>query len=130
MKYLIFTVLVLGALTVSAHALELPEELEESLPRSAERWLEEPTDPDGIGLTEGILHILSGAAAEAASVFRGKLRGAVSILLVVLLCGAVRSGEPETAYFVRIAGALSVTALTMGSIHSLMGLGQRSYSEG
>ena len=129
MKYLLFTVLLLGTLTVSALAVELPAEVEEALPRSAERWMEEPADSDGIGLTEGVLHILSGVMSEFASVFRGRLRGVVSILLVVLLCGSVRAGEPEAASFVRIAGALSVTVLTMGSMHGLMGLGMETIRE-
>ena len=63
-----------------------------------------------------------------------RVRGAASILLIVVLCGAVEGFRPtadggKTALFLPMAGALTVTLLTAGSLDSLIGLGAETIGE-
>ena len=67
------------------------------------------------------------------AVLRQRIRGAVSVLLVVILCGAVdglgkAAGEQESM-FLSMAGALSITLLTAGSLDTLLGLGRETIEQ-
>lgn len=58
--------------------------------------------------------------------FAASDRGAVSVLLVAVLCGLVggfQKGVGDESRFLPMAGGLAVTALTAGSLDSLMGAG-------
>ncbi|KAF5066137.1 Stage III sporulation protein AE [anaerobic digester metagenome] len=108
-------------------AAEVSDELWDALPKGTEDILKNTdlnaTDPLGGGVSQ----ILQSLMGQAKSVLCQRLRGAVSILLVVLLCGAV-DGFSQTAggagpKLVPAAGALSVTLLAAGSLESLIGMG-------
>jgi len=114
-------------LTVPVSAAEVPDELWDALPEGTEDILQNTdltaTDPLGGGVSQ----ILQNLKEQAKSVLCQRMRSAVSILLVVLLCGAV-DGFSQTAgasgpKLVLAAGALSVTLLAAGSLESLIGMG-------
>lgn len=112
---------------VPARAAEVPDELWNALPEGTENVLQN-TDLSGADpLGGGVSQILQNLMGQARSVLLQRLRGVVSILLVVLLCGAV-DGFSQTAggtgpKLVLAAGALSVTLLAAGSFESLIGMG-------
>ena len=123
------------ALTAEAHGSEPPRDLLDALPEEAEDILEiggAGAGPEGF--TDGIQAILDSVSGRAAAVFRQRIRGAASILLVVVACGAVEgfaqgTAGDKAALFLPMAGALAVTLLTAGSLDDLIGLGAETIRE-
>ena len=120
------------ALTTSAAAADLPAELERAAPEAAE----DLTGGDlsgGTGFAQGVGNILDRLADQVGDVVRERTRGAAAVLLVVVLCGVVEGFAQGTggkgAAFLPMAGALSITLASAGSLDSLMGLGSRTIGE-
>ena len=130
MRRIVLFLAAMALLALPARAAELPEDLLDAAPEEAEALLEEDLS-DAAGFTGGLERIAREAASRAGEVVRQRLRGAASVLLVVVLCGAVEgfspSGKPSP--FLPMAGALSVTMLTAGSLDSLIGLGAQTIGE-
>ena len=119
-------------LAIPVRAAELPEDLTGAAPEAAAEILEEAGDLSGPeGFSGGVEAILSRLSGQLEDVVRQRLRGAAAVLLVVVLCGAVEGFLPggKTSLFLPMAGALSVTALTAGSLDSLIGLGAETIGE-
>lgn len=134
MKKLICLVFALMALTVCTQAAELPRDLTSALPEGAEYLLDgiDPSDPQGF--SGGVGQILERVCDQAGTILRQRVRGAASVLLVVVLCGAVDgfyqgAGSKKVTVFLPMVGALSVTLLTAGSLDSLIGLGAETIGE-
>ena len=126
-------ILVMLLLTVPSFAAEVPRELEESLPRQAAEILDQVDVSDVTGFSSGIRQILEYLSRRTGAVLRNQIRGAVSVLLAAVLCAAVEnlyqgSGGRFPVYC-SMAGALTVAALTAGSLDSLIGLGSRTIEE-
>ena len=129
-RWMMLLLLVLAALTISARAAEVPRELQEALPEGAEEWMvEDVSGPEGF--SRGIAAIAEGVLEEGKDILRSRLRGAASVLLVAVFCGAVESfsGGGRAAAFLPMAGGLAVTMLTVGSLDELIGLGSRTIGE-
>ena len=131
---LILFLLALAALTLPARAAELPGELEEALPESAGELLEDVDAGSAGGFAAGVGAILDWVGREAGTVLRQRVRGAALVLLAVVLCGAVDGfcqgvDGGRASVFLPMAGALTVTVLTAGSLDSLMGLGAGTIGE-
>jgi stage III sporulation protein AE len=125
--------LALAALTVSAQAAAVPDELQEALPQAAEELLDGESET-GTDLNGGIRSILSGISKRIEKVLRERLRGAALILLAVLLCSAADGfyqgvDSKPVRNLTPMAGALSITLLTAGSLDSLIGLGAGAIEE-
>ena len=133
MKQWVFLLLAAVLLMGKASAAEVPRDLVKALPEGTEDLMElaEPADPGG--LARGVGRILEDMKGKAGEVLRQRTRGAASVLLVVVLCAAVEGFSQgtggKTALFLPMAGALSVTLLTAGSLDSLMGLGAETIGE-
>lgn len=129
MKKIICLVLFAFLLTVPAAAQGLPRELKNALPEQAEELLDGTDQFSGTSaLSGGLSGIVRKLSGKVRSIFRERLRGAVLILLVVLLCGAVEglcqgTGAAAAIRLTPMVGALSVTLLAAGSLDSLIGLG-------
>lgn len=126
MKHWIILLLALLCLTTTAEAASIPEDLERALPEDAEIVLDEDwSDPDSFH--SSIWGILQSVGNRITGIFRHRLRGAVQVLLAVLLCGTVdgicATSGGKSAAFLPMAGAVSITALSAGSVESLLGLG-------
>lgn len=122
----LFLGLALLSLALPARAAALPEDLESALPRDAGKLLDGVEQWDGESLPEGLSSIWNHLRDDAAEILRRQTRGAVSVLLVVLLCGAAegfRKSAGASERFLPMAGTLAVTALTAGSLDTLMGVG-------
>ena len=133
MKKWICLVFLLLALTGEAQAAELPRDLTDALPQAAEGVLDVDDLSGPGGFSQGLAGIAERLSGEVKSVLRQRLRGAASILLVAVACGAVDgfargTGEGKTA-FLPMAGALAVTLLTAGSLEDLIGLGAETIGE-
>ena len=134
MKHWICLMVLLLALTVDARAAELPEDLTDALPEAAEDVLEIGDLSGPGGFSQGLAGIAERLVGEVKAVLRQRLRGAASILLVAVACGAVDgfargTGEGKAAAFLPMAGALAVTLLTAGSLEDLIGLGAETIRE-
>lgn len=115
--------MLLLVLVVPARAAEVPEELRDALPHEAERVLEEADSLSG-----GLVALWDYTTGQIGGILRDRTRGVVSVLLVVVLCGAVEGvyrgmGTGKPLAFLPMAGALSVTAAAAGSLDQLIGLG-------
>ncbi len=132
MKYWICLTLLLLALTVDAQAAELPEDLTDALPEAAGDLMEVEGLSGPEGFSQGLAGIVERLAGGVKAVLRQRLRGAASILLVAVACGAVdgfAQGTGKGAAFLPMAGALAVTLLTAGSLEDLIGLGAETIRE-
>lgn len=99
---------------------------------TAEAYFDGAETYDASGFADGVKRILSDAEEQAGGVVRERVRGAAAVLLSVILCGAVRSGcreEEGVRLALSLAGALSVTTLTAGSLRQLIGLGWGTINE-
>ncbi len=133
MKRWLFLLLALLVLTGKAAGAELPREIRNALPEEAETVVRDLDGADAGGLVQGIGRIWEDLKDRAGAVLRQRLRGAASVLLVVVLCAAVEGFSQgtggKTAAYLPMAGALSITLLTAGSLDSLMGLGAETIGE-
>ena len=132
MKHWICLMVLLLALTVDARAAELPEDLTDALPEAAEDVLEIGDLSGPGGFSQGLAGSAERLVGEVKAVLRQRLRGAASILLVAVACGAVdgfAQGTGKGTAFLPMAGALAVTLLTAGSLEDLIGLGAETIGE-
>ena len=133
MKYIFCLCGVLMVLTIYAHGVDLPKALTDAIPDAAEELLEEIDVSTVDGFADGVRYLVEYISGEIGNTFRQRMKGAASVLLVVLLCGVIegfsRSAEHQQPLFLTMAGALSVTILTVGSLDSLIGLGRETIQE-
>lgn len=134
MKNWICLLVLLLVLTGSARAAELPKDLTDAAPEAAEDILEIGDLSGPAGFSRGLAGIAERLSDKFQAVLRQRLRGAASILLVAVVCGAVDgfargTGEGKAAAFLPMAGALAVTLLTAGSLEDLIGLGAETIGE-
>lgn len=127
MKRLILILLAAVLLSAHAKAAELPEELTEALPDAVEELLR-GTDFSGTdGFLRGIGRIVEQTKEQFLEILHQRTRGAAAVLLVVVLCGAMegfcRDSGKSGLVLLPMAGALSISMLTAGSLDTLIGLG-------
>ena len=118
LKICCFLGLALLLLTLPARSAELPREAGQLL-KDVDHW-------DVNSFPEGLCAIWNHLRKDVNTVLRRQTRGAVSVLLVAVLCGLVsgfQKGVGDESRFLPMAGGLAVTALTAGSLDSLMGAG-------
>ena len=126
LKICCFLGLALLLLTLPVRGAELPPEVERALPREAGQLLKDVDHWDVNSFPEGLCAIWNHLRKDVNTVLRRQTRGAVSVLLVAVLCGLVsgfQKGVGDESRFLPMAGGLAVTALTAGSLDSLMGAG-------
>ena len=126
LKICCFLGLALLLLTLPVRGAELPPEVERALPREAGQLLKDVDHWDVNSFSEGLCAIWNHLRKDVNTVLRCQTRGAVSVLLVAVLCGLVsgfQKGVGDESRFLPMAGGLAVTALTAGSLDSLMGAG-------
>ena len=127
MKRLICLVLMVLAITAHAKAADIPKDLSDALPEGAEELLKDTDFSDTGGFTGGVSRILGKIGGQVQDILHQRVQGAASVLLVVVLCGAVEGfyqGTREKPMpFLPMVGALSVTLVTAGSLDTLIGLG-------
>ena len=134
MKQLLCLLAALVVMTMGAQASDLPKDLTRAMPERAEELLRGEDFSGTEGFSGGIATLLEKVSGQIGTILHQRVRGAASILLVVILCGVVegfRAGAEggKTALFLPMAGALSVTLLTAGSLDSLIGLGAETIGE-
>lgn len=124
-RYIYFLLLLL-LLDTKVCAVSLPEELYKAGGKEAAVFAEEN---NGI---QGLLQGISGLWKDALKGIRGSVRGALRsmlLLLTVVLCCGVLEGAycavdaKRIPNYTQIAGALTITWITMGDFSSFMGMG-------
>ena len=133
MKALICLAAALLVLTTAAAAAEVPEDLARAAPEAA-GGLPDGDLSGGTGLAEGNGAIHTGLEDRTGDVVRERTRGAAAILLIAVLCGALEgfaggTGGKNALPFLPMAGALSVTLASAGSLDTLLGLGRETIGE-
>lgn len=127
MKKWTWLLLALFLLQGTALAAEVPRELLDALPREAAEVLEDAELSVGQGLTDTLGEVFRNAAGQAKKIIRQRVRSIAAVLLVVVLCGAVdgfsQDALKRSSPFLTMAGGMTVTLLTAGSLDSLIGLG-------
>ncbi len=134
MKKILCVVVLLLALTVNARAAEVPKDLQKALPEGTEELLKDVDLTGGDGLAGGLSGILKRITESVGDILRQRVRGAAAVLAVVVLCGVAEgfyqgAGTGKAALVLPMAGALSVTLATAGSLDSLLGLGSRTITQ-
>ena len=117
LKICCFLGLALLLLTLPVRGAELPPEVERALPREAGQLLKDVDHWDVNSFPEGLCAIWNHLRKDVNTVLRRQTRGAVSVLLVAVLCGLVsgfQKGVGDESRFLPMAGGLAVTALTAG----------------
>ncbi|NLF34975.1 MAG: stage III sporulation protein AE [Clostridiales bacterium] len=132
---LLLTCLSLTGTALAAGAPELPEALTEQadlegLERAARGQLGETSLTAGMSLEDGLLAILDRGGQAAQGAVRRAVGAAVKLLIVVLLCGLAEgmqmAGTEEGLPVVSVVGALAVTALSLGELNALVGMGREA----
>lgn len=129
MKRLFWLLPALSVLCVSACAVELPEALSGAVPQEL---LDSAREGNGL-LSRGAAYLWDGLACALHDALADSLRGAVSLMLLALLCGLVEgtaagAGEPS-AHYTGYVGVLGAAALAAGDLRSLIGLGVSTVDE-
>ena len=76
-------------LTVGVCAAELPKDLTHAVPDGAKELLRGEDFSGTEGFTGGISALLEKVGGQVGTILRQRVQGAASVLLVVILCGAV-----------------------------------------
>lgn len=82
----------------------------------------------GTELEEGLEGLMSTVLAQSKDYLCRSLQAAAKLMAVVLLCGFAQSAglDPAAMTAVRMAGALSVTLLSVNDVESMVGLGRET----
>lgn len=117
--------MVLAVMAVPARAVLEDSELEPLWRQAEEYGIFRETDPE-----QNFWHLLEQIPEMIAERVNTGLRTGIKVLAVVLVCALGRGMEPAgkggAISAVRLAGALSVTALTMTDVSAMIGLGRRT----
>ncbi len=112
------------------------EDLERALPPEAEMLLRDlgGEEVNLHTLPEGLARLWEGACTAFGDVLRSTLRGVILLLGVVLLCAVVSdcveaSSEGTFHDFTPMAGAMAITLIAAGNIHTMMGVGVETIEE-
>lgn len=123
MKGWIIVVVTVFLLVMPVRAMEYAPELERFWGQAEEYGVSSEES-----LEEGINRLLTGVPELLRDFLSSGIRSGIKVLAVVLLCalgeGLCFRGGKEGFSAVRLAGALSITALTMTDVVSMIGLGR------
>lgn len=129
MKKLLCLLFAAFLLCVSASALELPSGLDDVVPRELIDNAETGNDL----LLRGGQYLFSHFRAALQDAVANSLRGAMTLMLLSLLCGLVEgtaeSAGETPARYTGYLGVLSAAALSAGDLSALIGLGVETMDE-
>ena len=115
-------------LTLTAAAAEWEElidaeVIENALPGEARKLLSDTALTEDLDFAAAIARLWQRAVGAMGEDLRAALGGAAQILAAALLCALAAACSAKLQPMVRVAGTLTVVALTMGDLHTLLGLG-------
>lgn len=117
-------------LVAPAWGAELPREVRDALPATAEEITEELEDP--ASLSEGLSRLWDRALGYVEEAVRQSISGGVVLLAAAVLCALTEEcmdAAGGKVHFVPMAGALAITLAAAGSVKTMMGLGQETVEE-
>ena len=124
MRHIIIAMMLLVTLIVPVSATELASPDVDELYEEAEIY---GIDPDG-GFENGLLQLLNLGRDAVDELLHSAARTGVSILAIVLLCGLMEGAgmgqSVGSLAVVPVAGALAISALSMGEMSAMIGLGR------
>lgn len=107
------------ALTARAEALE----------RAAGEYAPDVTLDESIDLQKGFSDLLDTGAGQVGGILRAALKSGVLILAIVLFCALAEDASQSGSKVFQAAplvGVLAVCAVSVGDVHSLIGLGRKA----
>ena len=129
LKTCCFLGLALLLLTLPVRGAELPPEVERALPREAGQLLKDVDHWDVNSFPEGLCAIWNHLRKDVNTVLRRQTRGAVSVLLVAVLCGLVSGFQKGVGDESRFLPMAAITLAAACSVKTMMGLGQETVEE-
>ena len=99
LKICCFLGLALLLLTLPVRGAELPPDVERALPREAGQLLKDVDHWDVNSFPEGLCAIWNHLRKDVNTVLRRQTRGAVSVLLVAVLCGLVSGFQKGLGFY-------------------------------
>jgi len=128
------SILLTVLMTMPVSAVTLPEELLDAVPDSAAKLLEniDYTEKDPLG--SGVMRILEKGSVQVKGLLRQRLKSIVAVLMTALLCGVVSgfrqgTGSNDGMDLTLMAGTMSVTVITIGSLDVLVDMGRQTIEE-
>ncbi|MBE6934943.1 MAG: hypothetical protein E7458_00420 [Ruminococcaceae bacterium] len=100
-----------------------PQAVEDALPGEARELLSDTALDTDLDFAAAISRLWQRAVDAAKADLRGALGGTARILAAALFCAVAAACSTRMQPMVRVAGTLAVVALTMGDLHTLLGLG-------
>ncbi len=134
MKYCRKIALILGlALLFSPSALAAEDdplaERSQALERAAGEYAPDVALDESIDLQKGLEDLLDTGAGQVKGILRTALKSGVLVLVIVLFCAlAEGASQPGGKVFqaAPLVGVLAVCAVSVGDVHSLIGLGRKA----
>ena len=133
-RWAVVMVLLLAALVIPARGAS-PQEVAgeqagaldlEELEEMGEEYGAQIDWSEGADWEGGLQDLVDQGKEEAGGILRSAVSSAVVLLVIVVLCGvagAMRPAVPKGVDPVTLAGTLAITALAVGNVNALMGLG-------
>ena len=102
----------------------LPSQLQRAAPDAAELMTDDAES--GYGLAQGASKLLNNALSQLKDYLLADIRSLAALLVGVILLGIVEglAGEGITTHQINLVGALYISAVSAGDIHTLIGLGR------
>ncbi len=133
MKKVLILLLSLCFFTAPAYAQSA--EVEAILPDAArDLWQEAADETPQTTLQNGVHILLERGKRLLGDTFRDRLRPAALVLATVLLCAVAESvyrgaGNEKVPNFIPLVGVLTITALSSGSVETMMTMGQETVEQ-
>ncbi|MGI5970304.1 MAG: stage III sporulation protein AE [Oscillospiraceae bacterium] len=109
-----------------AEALDI-DGLKKAVPDGADEFMDDVDVTNSSNLGKSLGKIISEAAEKIPSLVKSGAKSAVMLLAAVLLCGIAQNvfegTNSQATNYVPLAGALAITAIAVGDIKALIGLG-------
>lgn len=104
--------------------------LEENLPRSTEKMLDDLSPFDAFSFTEKLKDLLEDLRDRADSLWKPVLKTMIRILCILVLCGLAECFDQEgLKRIVLVAGSLAIVVTCTADMKSLIGLGLSTMDE-
>lgn len=106
--------------------------VEEAVPNSVRSLIGDQKIEDSRNFSETITKLLDNAVKSLKSIVKGSVSGSLKVFAVVVICGIASNLTESTgkgSKTVILAGTAAITALTVGDLKNLLGLGRNTIEE-
>ncbi len=105
------------------------DKLENALPESAGDTLRGMRVTDSLDLNAGVGRLFDSARSNLGGIVAGSVKSAAVILVIAVLCATVNAAFEGGAKYAVLAGVLAISAVSVSSVTTFIGLGARTLEE-